>query len=172
METPEETLKLQLRQIPFPVYLCAVIDACLNALGEEIPFGIANPLQLLDLSARLLRSVVRASIWTTESADAQKMAENLLHSLQAVGNRIMFHAKRTERIFEEARLSRLIYAGLCKTVFILIDLVPLSHIKNIPGSFRACLPLICQDEALALAFPVIREKLLPYLKASHTSGQF
>ncbi|OQV25189.1 putative Rotatin [Hypsibius exemplaris] len=170
MESPEETFKLQLRQIPLPVYLCAVIDACLNLLTDETPLGISKPLHLLDLAARHLRSTVHSTVWTTDSPDSRKMAENLLHSLQAAGNRVMFHAKRTERVLHEARLSRLIYIGLCKTIFVLSDLVPVTQIESIPGSFRACLPWICQDEGLALSYPAIREGLSPYLKASHPPG--
>ena len=170
METPEETLKLQTRQIPLPVFLCATIDACLNALTDEIPLGISPPLHLLDLASRLLCCAVRPTIWTTDAPAGRTMAENLLHSLQAAGNRVMFHAKRTERVLQEARSSRLMYIGLCKVMYILVDLVPVTQIQNIPGSFRACLPWICQDEGLALSYPAIREKLLPYLKASHPPG--
>lgn len=164
LDSAEETLKLQLRQIPLPVFLCAVIDVCLNALGEDLPYGLSQPLHLLDLAARLQCCVVNPTMWSADSPEARKMAENLLHSLHATGNRVLFHAKRSERVLHEAKTSRLVYAGLCKIVYIFTGLVPVAQHQLMPAPLRACLPWICQDESLALCFPAIRERLLPYLK--------
>ena len=171
LDSPEESLKLQLRQIPLPVFICAVIDVCLNALGGELPHGLSQPLHLLDLAARLQCAVVNPSMWSSNSTEARKMAENLLHSLHATGNRVLFHAKRSERVLHEAKTSRLIYVGLSKIVYIFAELIPVVQFQHIPAPLRACLPWICQDESLALCFPVIRERLLPYLKV-HVHNYF
>ncbi|XP_055328403.1 rotatin-like isoform X2 [Paramacrobiotus metropolitanus] len=165
METPEETLELQLRQLTFPVYLCAVIECCLNTLGETLPLGIARPLLLLDLTCRLLRVVVHPSLWVSQSPSSLKVAENVLHSLKAAGNRILYHATQTERGMHHVQKSRLIYVGLVKAVCILLDIVSLSHVDVFPPPFRSCIPWICQDESLGLSYPAIRGKCLRYLEA-------
>lgn len=136
METPEETLELQLRQLTLPVFLCAVIDSCLNALGEEIILGISRPLLLLDQACRLFCSLAHPSLWTSVSQEARKVAEHLLHSLKATGNRILYHAKRTEKALHDAKQARLIFVGLSKIVFVLLDIVTVAHVEVLPDSFR------------------------------------
>lgn len=136
METPEETLELQLRQLSLPVYLCAVIDSCLNALGEEILLGISRPLLLLDQASRLLRALTYPSIWTSPAPQDRKVAEHFLHSLKATGNRILYHAKRSEKGLHDAKQARLVVIGLSKVVFTFLDIVSVAHVSILPGSFR------------------------------------
>ena len=98
MDSSEESLKLQLRQIPLPAFVCTVIDDCLYALGEELPYGLSQPLHLSNLAARLQCAVVNPSMWSSNSTKARYMAENLLYSLHATRNQVLFHAKQSERV--------------------------------------------------------------------------